>query len=155
MFINLSKHINIRRRKFSKTLKSLTSRKKSSSARINLNRHWNELEEIYGENSTTRRVTQFEKLVFDNEINDNSLNEALENRSTIEACLETPPPTPLKQESNNFGFSPIYVDFPEDITSSIDTSSPPPTPTSSGLPSPWDFFNFDFIATSTPNSSAR
>ena len=79
MCVQMSSDLCVRRRRFIRVLKPLLARKRSSSARINLNRHWNELEELYSRPAaTTESAVHFDTLLLHNELNDNAVNEARE-----------------------------------------------------------------------------
>lgn len=129
MCVQLSTDLCLSRRRFIKSMKPLLPRKRSSSARINLNRHWNELEELYGE-TYRARVTHFEALVLHNELNDNAINEAREAAAAAAAAaasvttpsaiedhpmpeddLLTPPPTPFLGAQRTFDFTLVEEDI--------------------------------------------
>lgn len=79
MCVQMSSDLCVRRRRFIRVLKPLLARKRSSSARINLNRHWNELEELYSRPAATKdSAVHFDTLLLHNELNDNAVNEARE-----------------------------------------------------------------------------
>lgn len=61
------------KKRFSRRLKVLLPRKKTSSKRIGMNYHWNSLEE-----ASQRKYKQFSCMDFNNEINDNVVNEIRE-----------------------------------------------------------------------------
>lgn len=153
MCVQLSSDLCISRRRFIKSMKPLLPRKRSSSARINLNRHWNELEELYGETYRTR-VTHFETLILHNELNDNALNEAreaaasaaasattttsIEDHPMPEEDLLTPPPTPFPGAQRAFDFTIVededIADAHHDLPMTPDT---PETPEGA-----WNVFTF-------------
>lgn len=161
MCVQLSTELCISRRRFIKSMKPLLPRKRSSSARINLNRHWNELEELYGETYRTR-VTHFETLLLHNELNDNALNEAreaaaaaasvsttrIEDHPMPEEDLLTPPPTPFPGAQRTFDFTIVEE---EDITDH-DLPLTPSTPeTPEGA---WNVFTFPQGPSTTTTTSS-
>ncbi|KAK8733670.1 hypothetical protein OTU49_006416, partial [Cherax quadricarinatus] len=144
MCVQLSTDLCVRHRRFVKIMKPLLPRKRSSSARINLNRHWNELEELYGETYKTRH---FETLLLQNELNDNALNEAREAASTrlqqppvailcplpqddpmADEDLLTPPATPCLAAKSS-----CNVLMEDDLAD---------LPLSPGTPQAWEVFSF-------------
>ena len=175
MFLKISNRLSLRKRKFSRTLKALTSKKLNSAAKINLNQHWKKFEEIYGKNHNSKKSPPPEPLDLSNEMNENLLNESLQselekrnNFFSKEAMVEekenllTPPNTPLDSpyfSENNLNSNPTlifdFINIVEDLTrmeeALTDRFCLPPNPTS--LDESCDFFNFEFLATSTPTST--
>lgn len=155
MCVQLSTDLCLSRRRFIKSMKPLLPRKRSSSARINLNRHWNELEELYGE-TYRARVTHFEALLLHNELNDNAINEAREAAAaaasaTTSAAIEdhpmpeddllTPPPTPFPGAQRAFDFTLVGEEEEEDIADAHHDL--PLTPASPETPEgAWSVFAF-------------
>ncbi|KAK3858922.1 hypothetical protein Pcinc_034922 [Petrolisthes cinctipes] len=171
MCVQMSSDSCVRRRRFVRVLKPLLPRKLTSSARINLNRHWNELEELYGSasvTSATTRATHFEALALHNELNDNALNEAREAAAaasavkvieadpvavvapTEEDCLMlTPPSTPTHSVLQAFNFPPRGLVVMEDDDLADDLPLTPNTPRQA-----WDVFAFPPVSDSTSSSSS-
>lgn len=157
----------VRRRRFVRVLKPLLPRKLTSSARINLNRHWNELEELYGPasvTSATTRTTHFDALALHNELNDNALNEAREAAAASavkvmeadpvavvaphEDCLLlTPPSTPTHSVLHAFNFPPRGLVVMEDDLAD-DLPLTPTTPRQA-----WDVFSFPSVSDSTTSKA--
>jgi len=160
MYVQINEDLSPWRRRFTKTLKATLMRKKSSKARINLNKHWNELENMYGE-TYQARVTHFDHLTLYNERNDNAINEAREAAATAKAT--TPPQIPaitrlssVSSECDDdlpltppasaayIGKPPAF-EFPTTLQGHIvDDNLPatPFTPLSPGAPGAWDVFTF-------------
>lgn len=163
MCVQMNSDLCVRRRRFIRVLKPLLPRKRSSSARINLNRHWNELEEVYGRPAAVTAPTlHFDSLLLQNELNDNAINEAREAAAAAAAAatttavvakallpadstpppdddeLLTPPATPCRPPtaSPTFNFGALAMEF--------DAADWPLTPST---PQAWDVFTFP---TSTP-----
>lgn len=89
MCVQMNSDLCVRRRRFIRVLKPLLARKRSSSARINLNRHWNELEEVYGRPAAATPAVHFDSLLLQNELNDNAINEARETAAAAAAAVAT------------------------------------------------------------------
>lgn len=169
MCVQMSSDLCVRRRRFIRVLKPLLARKRSSSARINLNRHWNELEEVYARPAAAPAV-HFDTLLLHNELNDNAINEAREAAAAAAAAaataaaatvaaaakvllpadstqpadddeLLTPPATPCRPAtaSSTFNFGGSAM---ED-----DAADWPLTPTT---PLAWDVFTFPALTPQTP-----
>lgn len=167
MCVQMSSDSCVRRRRFVRVLKPLLPRKLTSSARINLNRHWNELEELYGPasvTSTNTRATHFDALALHNELNDNALNEAREAAASAVKVMEadpeavvapdedclllTPPPTPTHTVMHAFNFPPRGLVVMEDDLAD-DMPLTPTTPRQA-----WDVFSFPSDSDSTTASSS-
>ena len=133
-------------RRYTKVLKTILARKRTSKLRISHNRSWNQ-----DEDRCYIRVTHFNNMDLCNEINENSINEALlliqlqqntshQNNASIAYCKDigiqdsspaavddlTPPATPFGN-SVSFGFESNTI--LQNMSSSIQLEDLPLTPT--------------------------
>lgn len=170
MCVQMNSDLCVRRRRFIRVLKPLLARKRSSSARINLNRHWNELEEVYGRPSAAAPALHFDSLLLQNELNDNAINEAREAAAAAVATITTtttavaksllpaastppaddeelltPPATPCRPATapTTFNFGALAM---ED-----DAADWPLTP---ATPQAWDVFTFPALTPPPPQPAA-
>lgn len=172
MCVQMNSDLCVRRRRFIRVLKPLLARKRSSSARINLNRHWNELEEVYGRPSAAAApAVHFDSLLLENELNDNAINEAREAAAAVATIttttavaavakallpaastppadddeLLTPPATPCRPATapTTFNFGALAM---ED-----DAADWPLTP---ATPQAWDVFTFPALMPLPPQPAA-
>ena len=100
----------------------LPHRKGGASARLNLNSHWSEFEQLYAPTTCTTARRLFVRSTQTCEINDNALNEAREaalenqrNQHLEDLLLLTPPPTPENGLKKTFDFSLIPDQAPMEL----------------------------------------